>query len=366
MRIREVRTYSELVAIKDEWKNALERCEHSVFSTWEWLSTWWKHFGGNKQLLVLVAEENDRIVGIAPLMYSVQTIFGLRQGMIQFIGSSHSDYNDFIMTDKNKDWKKLFFDHINNLSENWSILELTDIPENGNSIPLLRKISNSIRPLYQCHYSILPKSYDALLSSLKRKYRRGLERNLRRLDKDGFKVHLVDYSETQKIDDGMNTLFALHQKRWEQKGFSSTFSDLNFRNFNLEIARLFSEEGWLGLYSLELSGKPAAILYGFKYKDKYYAYIQGIDPTYLKYSIGNLLLLYVMNKCIQDQLTQFDMLRGAENYKKRWNTMTKWNFEAIVARNRTFGGFGYSMYRKFWSENERLRWFLSKLVKMDN
>jgi CelD/BcsL family acetyltransferase involved in cellulose biosynthesis len=366
MRIREVRSYSELIALKDEWKNALERCEHSVFSTWEWLSTWWKHFGGNKRLLVLIVEERDRIVGIAPLMYSVQTMFGLRRGMIQFIGCPLSDYNDFILTDKNQDWKKLFFNYLNNLSENWSILELTDISESGNSISFLSKISSSIRPLYECPYSLLPKSSDALLSSLKPKHRRSLERNSRRLKRDGLKAHFVDYSETPKIAEGMNMLFDLHQKRWKQKGFPSALDDPDVRSFNLEIARLFSKKGWLGLYSFELSGKPAAMLYGFKYRHKYYAYIQGIDPAYLKYSVGNLLILHVMNKCIQDQITQFDFLRGAEDYKKRWNTMTRWNFEVIVPRNRTLACFGYSMYKKYWAANARLKLVFSKLVKKNH
>ena len=366
MRIRKIRSYSELIALKDKWKNALERCEHSVFSTWEWLSTWWNHFGENKQLLVLIAEENDRIVGIAPLMYSVQTMFGLRQGMIQFIGSPLSDYNDFILTDKNQDWKKLFFDHLNNLSENWSILELTDIPESGNSISFLRKISSSVRPLYECPYSLLPTSYDALLSSLKSKYRRSLERNSRRLKRDGLKVHFVDYSETPKIAEGMNMLFDLHQKRWKQKGFPSALDDPDVRSFHLDIARLFSKEGWLGLYSLEISGKPAAMLYGFKYRHKFYAYIQGIDPAFLKYSVGNLLISHVMNKCIQDQTEQFDFLRGAEDYKKRWNTMTRWNFEVIAPRNRTFAWFGYSMAKKYWAVNARLKLVFSKLSKKNH
>jgi CelD/BcsL family acetyltransferase involved in cellulose biosynthesis len=363
IRIREVRSYSDFIAIKDKWKDALEKGENSVFSTWEWLSTWWKHFGKNKRLLVLLAEENNKIVGIAPLMFSVHKIFGLWQGKIEFIGRSHSDYNDFILTDKPQNCMELFLDYLNNLPENWSSLELTDIPENRNSISYLYKMSSNIRPSSMCPYSLLPKSYDAFLNSFKRKRRKELERSLRLLEKDGFRVHFVDYSETSKVADGMNALCDLHQKRWKQKGFSGVFADTEFRNFNLDIARLFSREGWLGLYSLELSGKPTAMLYGFKYKHKYYAYVQGMDPAYLKYGVGSLLVLHVMKKCIKDQITVFDFMRGAEAYKNRWNTKTKRNFEVIVPRTRTLAGFGYSIYRKYCSEDARLKWFLGKITK---
>ena len=363
MRITEIDSYSDFIALEDRWKDVLRRCNHSVFSTWEWLSIWWKHYGNNKRLVILLAEENNKIIGIAPLMYSVHTMFGLRQGKIEFIGTSHSDYNDFILEDKHEKCIKMFLDYLNNLPENWNSLELTDIPENGNSMSSLRKISNSIRPLYKCPYAPLPKSYDALLSNIKRKHRKELQRNLRRLEEDGFKVDLVDYSGIYSVTKGMNTLFDLHQKRWKSRGFSGAFTDRDFCSFNLDIARSFAQEGWLGLYSLELSGKPVASLYGFKYMSKYYAYISGIDPAYYKYSVGNLLFLHAMTKCIQDELVEFDFMRGAETYKDRWNTIAKWNLEVIVPRTGFLAGFRDSLYRKCWSQGTRLKYLLEILLR---
>jgi CelD/BcsL family acetyltransferase involved in cellulose biosynthesis len=340
----------------------LERSEHSVFSTWEWLSTWWKHFGKNKQLLILVAEENNKIVGIAPLMYSVYSMLGFRQGKIEFIGKSHSDYSDFILTDKHQSCMNLFFDHLSNLSENWLSLELTDIPENGKSKSYLLKMANSVRFLYKCPYTLLPKSYDSLLKGLRRKHRKELGRNLRRLEKDCFNVDFVNYSG-KNFAEGMNKLFYLHQKRWEQRGLSGVFADQSARGFNLDIARLFSKEGWLGLYSLEISSEPVAMLYGFKYKSKYYAYISGMDPSYCKYGVGNLLFLQVINNCIKDNLMVFDFMRGAEAYKYRWNTDAKWNIEIIIPRKRILTNFRYYLNKKFWSESARLKWLFSKVLK---
>lgn len=101
-RIREINTYGDFLDLETAWKDSLEGQNHTIFSTWEWLSTWWKHFGEDKRLLLLLAKNEDRIIGIAPLMYTVSTMFGLRRGKIAFIGTPDSDYNNFIITEKRK------------------------------------------------------------------------------------------------------------------------------------------------------------------------------------------------------------------------------------------------------------------------
>lgn len=83
------------------------------------------------------------ILGIAPLMYSVDRMFGLRIGKIKFIGTHDSDYDDFILSEKSEECMELFVNHLNNIPEKWGYMELTDIPENAKCIPVLSKVSKS-------------------------------------------------------------------------------------------------------------------------------------------------------------------------------------------------------------------------------
>ena len=56
-------------ALKPEWNDLLQRsCCNTLFLTWEWQSTWWKHLGeGSLLLLGFRSEDDGRLVGIAPL-----------------------------------------------------------------------------------------------------------------------------------------------------------------------------------------------------------------------------------------------------------------------------------------------------------
>ncbi|HKI46202.1 MAG TPA: hypothetical protein VKA08_12800 [Balneolales bacterium] len=60
---------SDFYAIADEWDDLAEVDDVPVFQTYEWLRTWWKHFGRNTEphkLHIFLFYQEDRLVGIAP------------------------------------------------------------------------------------------------------------------------------------------------------------------------------------------------------------------------------------------------------------------------------------------------------------
>lgn len=383
MKITEVNNLNDFASLKSTWNDLLQRSSHTVFSTWEWLFTWWKHFGNNRRLIILLATEDNKLIGIAPLMYSVHSMMGLRQGKIQFIGtgttsntfiiedqgSNNNDltpsYADFIIENGHENCLPCFFDYLQNLHEKWTCAELGEIPENQIALSRLNQISNNIKPVYMCLYTPLPSSYEALLRNINRKDRKEMGRYLRRIKKCGFKTELVDCSKNHSISNGMNELFEINQKRWSAKGLPGAFADPRLRSFYLDIADSFSQNGWLGLYCLKFSEKTVSVLYGFKYKNKYYAYKTSMDPEYSRFSVGNLLFLKVMEKCIQEGLLEFDFMWGTDPYKRQFSASEKSAYKAIVLKKQLFGAFQHSLYTEYWHQGKRLKYFYQKLPERD-
>jgi len=320
---------------------------------------WWKHFGRKRKLVLLLAEENGEILGMAPLMYTVHELFGLRQGKIEFIGTPDSDYGNFILIGKGRECIELFIEYLENTAEKWNCIELTDIPENAECLPHLRKFSTDLKPIHECPYTLLPESYEKFLMGLSRNQRKNIYRTSRRVE-EAFKVEFIDHSDRQSLHEGMQCLFDLHQKRWESRGFPGVFADERVRAFHLDIAKLFAERKWLCLFSMSLSGKPVSAVYGFKYQSKFYEYITGLDPMHSKYNVGNLLRAQLINKLIQERITEFDFMRGAEEYKDRWNTTTRWNHRAIIPRKGFLGGVRNRLYQEYWHQGGRLKYLLRK------
>ena len=59
-------------ALRDEWDALLGRSRFdTIFLTWEWQSTWWRHLGAQRgPLYLLAAREAGRLIGILPLYLS--------------------------------------------------------------------------------------------------------------------------------------------------------------------------------------------------------------------------------------------------------------------------------------------------------
>jgi CelD/BcsL family acetyltransferase involved in cellulose biosynthesis len=290
-------------------------------------------------------------------------MFGLKRGTIEFIGTGHPTYSNFIISNEHDKCIQAFFEYLNTLPEKWVCAELVNLSQDRNSLLGLNKLSNSVRRGKKCLYTKLPSTNEAYLSTIKRKDKKEFRRNLRRLQNDGFKVELTDCLGANQINEGMNALFCLNQKRWHYKGFSGKFSDSNYCNFCLEVAKCFSEKGWLGLYNFELSGKPVASLFGFKYKSTYSAYITGMDPEYKLYGIGTLLFMKVIERCIQDGLAEFDFMWGTDTYKKQYNPASKYTFKASVPRNGVVSHLTYLFYKNYWSNGNRILYYQGKLLK---
>lgn len=354
MNIIEINNYRDFLSLEEKWNQVLSKCNHTVFSTWEWLSICWKHSGTNKRLIVLLAKDNGEIIGIAPLMYTVRTMFGLKRAKIEFMDDGVSDYNDFILVEKEDECVNLFIKHLNRFPLHWDCVDLSDISENSKALPQLNRIAKNVTPFHTCSYIQLPKTHTIFMDSLKRNQRRDIRRNLRRLE-DKYKVEFTQYSGELPLDEEMNSFFDLHQKRWESKSLPGVFASQTIRNFHLEIAKKFFEKGWLGLFQLKVSGTPAAALYGFKYQSKYYDYLTGFDPKFFPYNVGNLLRSHTIGECIKEGFAEFDFLRGAEEYKNRWNTQIRFTKKVTLNRQGSFADIENWLYSKYWDQGKRIK-----------
>jgi hypothetical protein len=79
---------------------------------------------------------------------------------------------------------------------------------------------------------------------------------------------------------------------------------------------------------------PVAGGYDFAYENKLYSYVSGFDPEFSRYDIANLRYLYLLKHCIEKGITEWDMMRGDEPYKEKWNTIARKNLEFWITKKR--------------------------------
>jgi CelD/BcsL family acetyltransferase involved in cellulose biosynthesis len=340
LRVREI-GLSEFEALKDSWNQILQRSkDNSVFSTWEWLRCWWKHFGEDRAFRTLVAQDDGEICGFAPLMLSKYSFLGFgKLRKVEFAGCPQSDYSSFILLRRENECLRLFLEHVVR-SCDWDILELVDVPANSHSgmaLGSLESTKNSkmrTRTSTLCPYMTLPDSLENYVDHLSRNMRKNLRKRMQKLRED-YKVEMRTQRDFDSVDNAMKAFFSLHQKRWSSKGKPGVFASETVRDFHIDVARAFDEKGWLALYFLCVNDKPVAAIYSFDYDGKKYGYLTGFDPDFESYGVGNLLKMHVVGESIRKGFREYDLARGFESYKADWSTGVRTNL-AFWTVNRGF------------------------------
>jgi CelD/BcsL family acetyltransferase involved in cellulose biosynthesis len=339
-KIREVTNVGTFENFEDSWNDNLQKSiESDIFSTWEWLWCWWKHYGKERKLKMLLVEDDGEIIGAAPLMLSKYNFLRLGSlNKIEFIGCPQSDYNNFIILKKERECLSLFLNYLKSFV-NWDLVELRDIHERSLFVKSLPVISNNkdVKPAPSteefCPYITLPSSIDVFLNRLSHNMRKNLNRRMRKLQRE-HKVEFKTQHDYSSIKEAMEVFIELHQKRWKLEGGPGAFASQTFRAFHINVAEVFDKKGWLALHFLTVDDIPAAAVYSFHYNLKKYGYLSGFDPDFMEYGVGNLLKLHEIEECIKNGYHEYDLARGFEPYKADWDVQVRRNLTVrIVSKN---------------------------------
>jgi len=354
MAILELQRIDEINDFETWWNELLSRSlDNHPFLTYEWLTSWWKNFGKGRELKLFTAESEGAVSLVVPIMYSKCKVFGSRRRKVEFAASGDSDYQGFLVTNFQKAARTVnqLIESIMEDSKDGDCIVFGEVPEDSATAILLDDINEKGFGAYRsvassCPYVLLPNNYDIYNQTLGSNMRRNLKIWERQALKD-YRVKFVRYDEIGTVQEAMKIFFNLHQKRQVAKGNCGVFSEGVKRSFHTDVANAFAKKGWLSLFFLTFNDKPVSAVYSYEYNGKLYTYLCGFDPEYARYRPGHLAFKNLIKYGIEKKLKELDFLRGDEEYKSRWRTMVRNNFEFRVPKR----GLKNKFYN--WTTNSR-------------
>lgn len=309
-------------ALKPEWNELLQRsCCDTLFLTWEWQSTWWKHLGeGDLLLLGFRADDDGRLVGLAPLFY---TRADDGKVVVHEIGCRDvSDYLDLIIERGQEDAVyQALLDYLAGEAPAWDVVDLCNIPEESLTFERLRSQAEArgYQTLVEvedvCPIIDLPDTWDEYLMMLSKKQRHEVRRKLRKADAEA-DTRFVIVGPDHDLQAEMQTFIDLHQKSTPEK---DQFMDPRMQGFFFDVAQVLQTQGWLQLAFVEMDGVKSAALLNFDYGGDILVYNSGYDPAQFRQLSPGII---VTARCIETAIAlgrkKFDFLRGDEVYKYRF------------------------------------------------
>ncbi|MEW6096849.1 MAG: GNAT family N-acetyltransferase [bacterium] len=378
-----VKDIDKFLSLKDEWNRLLrESNSNNITLTWEWLYTWWKIYGNNRELCIITVYEDGVLVGLAPLLkiYRKRGYFkSFYFNSIEFLASGEdeghqicSEYLDFIIL-KGREQEILthILDYLTHqLVNEWDEIVLPDIKEESINFNILRSYSkeNGLRFTIQktepCSIAKLPSTWEDFLSSAPSSLRYKINRGRRELEK--LNSRYVEVKREDELNQAIKTLIELHQQRWEGKGKPGGFASPQRRAFHQQIIPICLRNGWLKLCFLEIDNTPIGSLYNFKYNNKIYFYQSGIIPHKNKHLRPGLLLhSFGIEEAIKEGLHEYDFLKtGKSEYKYPWTNYTP-NLLLIRIAKPGLKNSLYCFIEGFLDYLRKIKYFCERFISKD-
>ena len=321
--------WPEIESLAADWNRLSEGIP---FRRWEWLGTWWRHYGHDKQPFVLVVRDGSRCVGVAPFFIEPAHSLG---HIIRIWGSGEvcSDHLSILAEPSSKaavgeafarwladpgNQAVTAMPHVTN-SWSWDLIELNGLD------PACEALSSFLATLSDAGFAVhqrttvhtwriaLPASMEEYLAALSKPCRRKVRSGLKLFDTSECQVKFSDSpAELLPI---WNAFIELHQRRRNSLGEGGCFASDTFSEFLLDASRTFQQLGRLDLACVQLGEQSVATELCFRGDKTTFAYQIGISPDHLRANPGWLVNTASIRRALSLGQTGFDLCRGDEEYK---------------------------------------------------
>lgn len=321
-----------LEALKNEWIELQTRSSATGMAvTWQWHYIYYKHFNKLGELWLLEARNNQKLVGIAPLIKVKQQpdrFFAWQQ--LEFIGTAHNgEHLDFIIElGYEEQVIPLFIDKLYEHRPRWDVIRLTGLCET-NTPDILQRTNrdwfehtrkNKISP-----YITLPDTMDEWMLSVSRNHRKKLRRYRKKLDEqfpDQWSITQVTQSD--ELEETFNSLEQLHRAHWEgAMGEWGSFHKGELTEYYRDLVQILLHNNWLRMYRLDIDNQPSAVNFCYHYRERAYNAIAGVDREVTTIALGHILTHHSIDQAIYEGLPEMTFMWGEMPWKYSFGAVNR-------------------------------------------
>lgn len=319
--IRVITNLPEMADIRSDWERLFaSSIKPTVFGTWAWQYQCAKYLADGQNLAVIAVYRDGTLVAVLPMRWTKTRLAGvIPTRLLKCLGGLITDYNAFVVR------QGYLSAAVRGVADYFRRRRIVLDMENvlpGTALHVLIKYLKKNRFRTIAHGSKialgarLGSDYERFMAGLKKKFRRNIRQNQNYMDRvGGYSYH------TEKADDTLlDMLVRLHTSRWAYKGESGALASDKIRIFHSELQKTPDRPFEIRYYTIRHHDTIAAILYGFVFRNCYYAYLSGLDMAHNRVSPGNMVFHSAIHDLMQSGITGFDMLRGDMSYKQSWAT----------------------------------------------
>ena len=332
--ILEINDIAELKPWRADWRRLLESTpEADFFRTLDWLEVYWRHFGEDQNLRVLLMLEDDELVGVLPLTERTERT---KAGPFR------------VLTYPLQDWGALYgpvgsdvgrilhagLRHVADTHREWDIVELRWVDAEEKNAELTERALREagLPPAPAMSHTLIPRAdlrdgWESYWSGRSSNWRSNCRRNEKKVHNLGDVEHISyrprgkDQGEDDPRWDLYDACEAIAAKSWQADSQDGvTISHPRVRPFMRDLHVAAAGAGCLEMNLLRVAGRPVAFNYNYVFQGRCSNLRLGYDPELRNQGVGTVLTYLTLRKCFERGDWLFDFLPGALDAKRPWQT----------------------------------------------
>ncbi|MEX0666249.1 MAG: GNAT family N-acetyltransferase [Acidimicrobiia bacterium] len=339
LELRIVSDVAEFDRLRAPWNAACDASvDANVFLTWEWLRTWWEHFGAAAQLHVITMWERDDLVATAPLMRSRVGVGPVVGTFFESVSHDAGDYGGIVLVRREEEAVALLLGHLEEVATSRGHpVVFSRLVADSHFVEFLRRslrgvpgIGYSEVPLDgSCPYTDATAGFDLRKAAKRHK----IGQRLRRLEERHREV-VFEHHTHGRLEAGLDAFLEVHRRRWagETDRLQGLLADPASERFLLDAIRALDIVGRTRLLTLSADGRPIAVELDLEYRSRLYMLKGAFDPDYGEFSPGQLVNHRAIADALQRGITEVDFMRGGQEYKRRWANGERTLLAAMLSR----------------------------------
>jgi CelD/BcsL family acetyltransferase involved in cellulose biosynthesis len=324
-------TLTELEDRHAEWLELARANEFpSAFADPRWVSTWWRHYGEEREPWLLAIEDAaGSLRGLAPLACE----HGRAGRTLSFAAARWNGLDTLLwVPGAEREVTEAVLAALADRAGEWELWRIGRLATDSMLARTLLDAQGALRSAAHDKrlqpYVELPAEIDAFESRYGGKRRTEFRRRWRRLQGEGAQARLIeDLTEAREY---IGKLLALRRERAIAAGQPHAHMDERFEQFTIEATCALLPDG-ARLWALELDGELLTAKLNFVEGWREHGYISAVSDAQLALSPGHALERQVIHAMITDRRREFDLGPGRDEYKYRWGAADRELARIIVA-----------------------------------
>ncbi|MEV4639660.1 GNAT family N-acetyltransferase [Actinoplanes sp. NPDC049548] len=321
-----------LAGLREQWEDLYARCgTASPFQAYSWLESWWHSYATPGTLRLVLVRHEGRLVAAAP--FQLQRRTGCT--VLTPLGGALADFTDVLAADDATRPAARILAKALLLEPGWDAVDLPESRPGAVTGTALWESWPGGR--WRCPASLcleLPASpMEDLVRGLPPKTRKTVRRRLNQLDRAGIEVREVPAAGAGTA---VAELLRLHELQWRGRGINEHHLSPAFAGHLTRSVSGMLEAGQAALLEYRIDGRLMASSLMLIGRDLVGGYLFGADPALReRVDVSTMLLSDTLPLAHRLGLPTMSMLRGAEEYKARWQPREALNQRIILGRPRS-------------------------------